>query len=177
VSEVSRAVRWSVVSAVAEAELTWLDADTPSLHGSGYSDWVVLRRPTRFLGFSSLQWGRARFGDEAFVYGALDFADGRLWRFGLRAAAGRTPLAIPVESVVTGEGRTDVSFGRDGLLALEPLRVLHDGPALDSARFPQAVERALVRAANGAAFETRWVSRARLGDRSGLALHERVSFG
>jgi hypothetical protein len=74
------------------------------------------------------------------------------------------------------EGVT-VSAGTAGAVELDRGRVLHDGPALDGERFPSPVTRGLVALVSPKMTETRWVRRARRGEKRGWALHERVRFG
>src|SRR5206468_9592333 len=93
------------------------------------------------------------------LFTALEFASGRTW-----SRAGRwqgRELQPQGDAVELGEGHA-------------PIRVLHDGPGLDRARFPAAATRFVARALTGALHERRWLARPA---RSGWAVHERVSFG
>jgi len=127
--------------------------------GTGYCDWVELRRPPRLLGMRRLRWGHVHLPSETVVFTALEFASGRTW-----SRVGRwqgRELQPPSGAVELGEGHT-------------PIRVLHDGPGLDRARFPAAATRFVARALTGPLHERRWLARPA---GSAWAVHERVSFG
>ncbi len=152
-----RAMEWRVL--IPRASVVGRAAGR-ELRGTGYCDWVDLRRPPRLLGMRRLRWGRVHLPSETVVLTALEFASGRTW-----SRAGRwqgRELQPHRGAAELGEGQA-------------PVRVLHDGPGLDRARFPAAATRFVARALTGALHERRWL--ARPGGGSGWAIHERVSFG
>lgn len=163
---------WQV--SVAGAPVTFFE-NGRTLTGRGYADQVELTRPPRLLGLRRLQLGRIHLPDRAVVFGEVELA-GERWtqvsdwngarlRFGEEAPnpSGRG-LRVPAPR---------------GEVRLEPLRVLYAGDALAQERVPHAATRLASRLTNGAATETRWVSRAVPADDgpAGMAVHEVIHFG
>ncbi len=146
------------------------------LRGTGYCDWVDLRRPPRLLGMRRLRWGRVHLPSKTVVFTALKFASGRTW--GRVARWHGRQLQPHGGAVELGEGqeagRLGIPEGDTGLLAFAPIHLLHDGPGLDRARFPAAPTRLVARALTGALYERRWLASSA---GSGWAVHEAVSFG
>ena len=151
-------LHWSVKAACSDAVLRIGDRE---LRGRGYADWVELGRPPRSLGLARLDWGRAHVGDEVVVWNRVTRADGGAWTGALGVAASIDEAGLP----------------RD--VELDGGRVLHEGPALDEARFPSPITRALASLLSPPMHETRWVSRARIAGLPGRgwAVHELVHFG
>ncbi|MGW0229982.1 hypothetical protein ACWDWO_16835 [Actinopolymorpha singaporensis] len=185
---ISSRVHWHVAVPSARAEVSWDDKGSGAatrLAGFGYSDWVWLRLPPRLLGLRRLQWGRVHLPDRTVVFNTVDRSNGARWARVAEWRVGGDPR--PVEIFVDGAPRTDRPHGEPGAwtipapggaVALEPLRVLHEGEPLDTDRFPDMFERWGSRVANGRADEIRWLSTARdAAGTTGMAVHESVRFG
>jgi hypothetical protein len=158
-------LRWSVKVARAEAEGRWMnDPARPVLRGTGYADWVEIDRPLRAIGLRRVRWGRVHFPDSTLVFDAVDLRGGRTWQ---RAARWSSDTAVDVPCPPP--------------LDFHPVRALHVGDAIDAARFPRTLDRAVSIAMTGAAVEERRLDRARDHDSTGggeaWALHEEVRFG
>ncbi len=175
------AIDWSVVTARAESEGDLrTDARRSRWRGTGYADWVEVRRPTRMLGLGLLQWGRLHLPDETIVFNGVRLRSGQQWKrvarwsaagaqeeadFAVRHADGAMMLVLPSADprpVHVVDGRT-----------------LHSGDPIDPQRFPGIFERTLSSVITGRALEDRQVGRARRpGARaSGWAVYETVRFG
>ena len=173
---------WSVRFARAEAEARWLgNPARPHLRGIGYADWVDLRRLPRRLGLRRLDWGRIHWPNQTtFLFNAIHFRDS--------PTAYRTAWWSP-GGFFASEHHFAVIEATDAMhlmlpdevITLRPVRVLHQGPALDPTRFPHRLERLVARATAGPVRETRWLSRAEgsslPSSEAGWAIHERVYFG
>ena len=168
------AMDWRVL--IPRAKVTGRHGAWGELAGTGYCDWVDIRRPPRLLGMRRLRWGRVHLPSETVVFTALEFDSGRMWSRTGRWC-GRELLADG-DAVQLGEGheagRVWISETNNGLLAFAPVRVLHDGPGLDRARFPAAPTRLVARALTGPLHERRWLASS---SGSGWAVHELVCFG
>jgi hypothetical protein len=152
-------VSWTVEVGRAQARATWYEGGTSrSLTGCGYADRVVLDRPPRLLGLSQLRWGRAHLPQSTVVWNALTPREGPAWE----------------RSICWRDGEDGRESPGVSPLALRAVRVLHEGRALDPARFPSRGERWLTRLLSGEVVEQRQLSRV---DGGGWALHERVTFG
>lgn len=179
-------LEWRVLAARTSA-CTRGAASLAGISGIGYVDWVRIARPIRSLGLRDLRWGRAHLPSSTFVFNAIEFADGTRW-----SRAVRWPRLIDAPGTVSNE----VEIGTDGIgrislgpqaLKLEPERLLSRGSSFARDRFPNLVDRAVVRVVGGRARERRWIGSARLdvsaaGEPSlepepGSAVYERVQFG
>lgn len=171
------ALSWQVVTPAADASVRWLDGGGQTLCGSGYADWVVLRRPTRALGLRTLRWGRALVGTRQVVFARVVFRSGESWSQALSCDGDGEVRPLALRSVDSTSTETVVEFDDGEVLELAPIRALHEGSAFDGQRFPNAAERGVLRLASGRVAETRWVSRAGMAGSTGLGLHEAVEFG
>jgi hypothetical protein len=172
-------VEWSVVEARAPAELAWRGG---AMRGTGYADRVEIRRPPCAIGLRRLEWGRAHAGRESVVYSAMDLRSGASWK---RAAHWTAGSPGPTEherfdlEASPGRGRIALSPGSAGEMrfALGPPCVLHSGLAMDGRRFPDLVERGIVRLLSGRIVESRARRAARGSGGEGWMLGETVWFG
>ncbi len=160
----------------------------PDLTGTGYVDWVELRRPTRWLGVRELEWGRVHLPESTLIFTGVRSRSDAWWR---RVAhwpdlGYGAPLVMDDFDRADRENAVRIAFPRqDGPVlpdfVLQPERVLHGGSAIDPARSPGFFERLAFRLVTGPSDETRWISRARLAEGAdtiaGVALHEVVRFG
>ncbi|HTQ06188.1 MAG TPA: hypothetical protein VMI54_20140 [Polyangiaceae bacterium] len=170
------AVSWCVKSASGRAEARFSETSGRApLVGQGYADWVVLRQPTRKLGFERVEWGRAHVGKETLVWNRIRGERGDDWTRVLSLGAERRE-ARELSLAEHDRGVTVVAHGAPPL-ELDRGRVLHAGPALDRERIPSSLARGVATLVSPKMTETRWVRRARRGDAEGWALHERVYFG
>jgi hypothetical protein len=152
-------ISWTVEVGRAHTRATWYEGGAArSLTGCGYADRVVLDRPPRALGLSTLSWGRAHLPRTTVVWNALTPREGPQWR----------------RSMCWRDGEEGCESPDFSPLPLRRERSLHEGPALDPSRFPSRGERWLTRLLAGDVVEHRELSRV---DGGGWALHERVTFG
>ena len=178
---IGRSLEWSVELARAQVTARWPEATgRPTLRGLGYSDRVRLTRLPNRLGLSSLRWGRVHLPDETLVFTRARFRSGHGWSEAIRWADGAGKLAVTRFEIEDLDERVLVSLpGRS--VTLTPVRVLHEGPAIDSTRFPHALSRLAMRTLAGPTHETRWLARAeaagREPGRKGWAIHEHVLVG
>jgi hypothetical protein len=126
-----------------------------------------------------LRWGHLHLPSETIVFTDLRFASGQSWS---RVAHWHGAESQPGDGVVVAldeAGGVRVGAGGAEPLALLPIRLLHDGPALDHARFPTAALHLAVRAVAGSLHERRWLARSAesRGPGAGWCLHEVVRFG
>lgn len=167
---------WSVLVPRARARLTI--ENVGDWEGLGYVDWVTLSRPTRFLRFHELTWGRAHLANTTVVFTALDLADRRTWHVGaVWTKRSRTPVIV--SDIATGldsDGSGQVKVGH-ATLALHTERVLHAGDAFGPDRVSKPLDRLVVRAIAGRTSERRWLGTAELDGDEGRAVYERVYFG
>ncbi len=173
---------WSVRFARSQAEARWLgNPARPRLCGAGYADFVDLRRLPRSLGLQRLDWGRIHWPNQTtFLFNALRFRDGGAWqRMAWWSPNGFYASDHPF-AFVEADGAMHLMLP-DEVITLRPVRVLHEGPALNPTRFPHRLERLIARAAAGPVRETRWLSQAEgsplTPSEPGWAIHERVFFG
>jgi hypothetical protein len=180
-ARIGRSLDWSVEFARARVTARWPGGSgRPTLRGVGYADRVRLGRLPRRLGLSSLRWGRVHLPDETLVFTAVRFRSGDGWSEAISWSDSSRKLSVTRFDIEDLDERVLVEMpGRS--LALRPVRVLHEGPAIDSLRFPRAFERLAVRSLAGPTQEIRWLARAERPDRQpgedGWAIHERVLFG
>ena len=178
---IGRALEWSVELARARVTAKWPEVTgRPTLRGLGYADRVRLTRLPDRVGLSSLRWGRVHLPDETVVFTRARFRSGRVWSEAIRWSYGSRRLAMTRFEIEDIDERVLVSLpGRS--VTLTPVRVLHEGPAIDSTRFPCALNRLVMRTLAGPIHETRWLARAeRPGcepEADGWAIHEHVLFG
>ena len=178
---VCRGLSWRVLGARAAAvvELT-RNGSAKHFSGIGYSDWVDMRRPTRWLDLAKVEWGRFHVPDGTFVYSRIANEHGESWQ---RALSIRSGNRIETTSVtLEGDAASLVCRSERTELVLSPTRVLHDGPVLDAQRLPGAFERRMSELMTGPAAERRVVGRARRsattgGSALGWGIAESVSFG
>jgi len=176
-------LRWCVKLARARVHVRDLRGPGDVFSGTGYADWVELARMPRGLGLLQLDWGRVHLPGASVIYTALERSRGPAFRSATFWPRGGTPRAIEQfslsECAQTGTQRLRLEQ-RGGALELElrPERALHQGSAVDAARFPSRIERGLSRAVAGPTRERRWLSRARCAELgAGFAVHESVRFG
>lgn len=156
------------------------DDSRKELHGTGYADWVELGRWTRRFKMRKLQWGRVHMPEETIVFNAVTFQTGSTWQSIVKISSGSPP--VPLQGFDTRWEKRNVQLRletSDSTYLLRPVRVLHQGPAIDRERFPGRLEHAIFRAITGPNFETRWLSRVSRVDNAaadGWALHEEVTF-
>ena len=173
-------LQWTVEVARAAARAEWSANGTPhTLIGTGYADRVTLTRPPRALGISRLRWGRVHLPHATIVFNALEPVRGASWRRALYWPDTDGPREWCDVDVAGDDLRTRVTWPAG--TSLEPLdlrreRVLHEGAALDGARFPSRAERWLTQILSGPLRETRQLSRVE-GAAPAWALHETVAFG
>jgi hypothetical protein len=162
---------WQVLARGAEARLTLARGEV--LIGSGYADYVEMTRPPRALGLLQVEWGRGHAGADGFVFTRATFRDGKVFASALEV---EKPCA---EWRLSARRETGIDLQLPGgAVTLQNTRVLHEGSALDRARFPGACERLLARFLSGKVQETRWLARAEFASGSSAwALHERVLLG
>lgn len=162
---------WSVKLGRGHARASW-GGRRPDLHGTGYVDFVELTRPTRWLGFETLTWGRFHLPGRTVVFDELQLATGDVWR------PARTWPGVESETRTDiGEGRATVDLG-DEHLTLRAHRVLHRGNAFDPDRIPSPVDRAVCQMVGGPHHEVRWFGTATTADgTTGPGLWEQVHFG
>jgi hypothetical protein len=167
---------WSVKLARGHARASW-DGRRPDLVGTGYVDFVELTRPTRWLGFETLTWGRFHLPGRTVVFDELQLASGDVWR-PARVWPGDERTAAPSETrAELGEGQGIVQLGGERL-ELQAHRVLHRGDAFDPDRIPSPVDRAVCQMVGGPHHEVRWFGTATAADGTvGHGLWERVHFG
>lgn len=174
----SQDVDWSVNAAAIEISIEIIrEGRRQALNGRGYADLTELSRIPRRLGIRQLDWGRIHWPDATVVFDEVRFVDGRLWkRLGRWSAEGFTETQYFNLEMGDAAPRLKLS---DRFLNFDTLRVLHAGPALDAARFPNPFERLLIRSTSGRIAETRWLSRVYdpLLLAPGMAIHEHVVFG
>ncbi len=183
----SASLEWSVRVPHADVAASWSgDIARPDMNGTGYIDLVDLRRPTRWCGVRDLEWGRVHLTDCSVVFVGIRSPGGTPWRrVALWHHGAGTALELDRFQLEQRNGNFQLGFpARDSPLAaveLRPVRVLHEGLAVDRARLPGFIERLGLRLISGRTNETRWLSRAQPADRdtsrSGFALHEVVRFG
>jgi len=170
--EVSPALSWQVLLHARKARITG-SSGISERSGAGYSDRVEMTAPPRTLGLAELAWGRGGRDGRGFVFTRAQFRDGRTFQSALVDGNESSALALNrlgTERLQLGSG--PASF------ELRDERVIHEGPALDVARFPSRAERWLARALSGPMQEVRALARFVAADGSdGFALHERVQFG
>lgn len=163
---------WRVLASGAPARARGVSGEGEVL-GTGYADYVEMTRPPRALGLRSVEWGRGYAGEESFVFTQARFGDGRVFA----SALGDGQASSQLELLGSGSGDLDLRLDQ-GRITLRNQRVLHEGSALDSARFPRLPERALARLCSGPIHEMRWLARASFpSGATALALHERVRLG
>lgn len=155
-----KGLSWHVLGARARAvvELARGGA-TRRFAGTGYSDWVELTKPTRFLGLSRLEWGRFHLPDRTFVFSCVRKADGETWQRTL-SITGENRLESAQVTLEDTSGSL-VCRGSGAELVLSSPRVLHDGPVFDAERLPGTLERRLSELITGPAEERRIVGRTR----------------
>jgi hypothetical protein len=176
-------VRWTVEIARADARAEWTEGgQRRTLAGTGYADRVQLDRPPRWLGLSTLRWGRVHLPYATVVFNALDSTAGASWGRVLCWPESGAAREWPDVSVKGEMDWTRVAWPASSAhqaLRLRTERVLHAGPALDPGRFPARTERWLTWGLSGAVSETRQLSRVEgpAGTEPGWALHETVRFG
>lgn len=178
---------WTVRIPRAACEGRWVDRPGGSvLHGTGYADWVELRRLTRSFAMRRLQWGRLHLEDESVVFNVVQFRSGAEWRRLVRVAAGGTATSTDDFAAAWDDDGLHLrpagqaAAARPASYGIRPQRVLHEGPAIDRARFPGRIERRVFSAITGPNHETRWLSRVYRDEEpaaSGWAVHEEVAFG
>jgi hypothetical protein len=174
------AMAWRVLIPRAVVAGGWSGPGEPGgLWGTGYCDWVELRSAPRLLGMRLLHWGHLHLPSETIVFTDLRFASGQRWS---RAAHWHGAESQPGAGVVVAlDEAGGVRVGASGAepLALLPIRLLHDGSALDHARFPSAGLRLAVRVVAGSLHERRWLARSAEASSpgAGWCLHEVVRFG
>ena len=187
-------LHWRGVVPRADAVARWPgDPSRHCLRGTGYADWVELRRTPRRLDLSLVEWGRVHLPAETLVFTGVSLRRGGGWRR-LLTWSGDAPTPREYTNFrlrrLGNTTRPDVRFdlelpfaAREGVrhLTLEPRRRIHRGPALDGARFPALSERLGTRLLVGRIRETRYLSRAVAqpgrGGAPAWALHEWVRFG
>jgi hypothetical protein len=175
-------LQWTVEVARADARAEWSgNGAPPTLIGTGYADRVTLRRPPRALGISRLRWGRVHLPHATIVFNALEQARGASWRRALYWPEAEEPCGWGDVDVAGDDVHTRLTWPAASSLAplhLRRARVLHEGAALDGARFPSRAERWLTQALSGPLRETRQLSRVESGAFApAWALHETVAFG
>jgi hypothetical protein len=175
----ARGLHWAVINARTRARVVWSEAgNTREERGEGYADWVEIERPTRLLHLDSLRWCRVHLPDETIVLEHLETEDGRRWDTGIRWTLGASrPTAITPRTSSERDGVWHSQLDDVAVLAIEAERVLHAGDAFDDDRLPRAVDRAVCKVLGGQTWERRWIGRATLGEREGVALFEQVWFG
>lgn len=165
---------WSVLTPRARASVEVIrGSGARHFVGSGYADWVAMTRPPRWLGISRLQWGRAHCPGEALVFVRIDADRRPVWQRTLRLGPGDARIE-------RADAQDTPAVEHPASWSLRPPeRVLHRGHALEAARFPGALERALSRAVGGTLLEqrvlARWVA-TQNESAPGWALSERVEF-
>jgi len=161
---------WQIVAGSGESRLA--HADGVVLSGSGYADYVEMTRPPRALGLRTVEWGRGHVGSEGFVFTRATFRDGSVFQSALDAGRQCGDWRLDRDSEKT---LVDLP---SGAVELWNERLLHEGSALDRARFPALGERLVAQLCSGRVHERRWLARARFpSGASGWALHERVALG
>jgi hypothetical protein len=162
---------WQVLAGSAEARLTLGQGER--LSGAGYADYVEMTRPPRALGLRTVEWGRGHVGAEGFVFTRATFRNGSVFASAL--ANGQPCVGWQLHR--RADAGVDVELA-GVTLALANERILHEGSALDAARFPQTGERLVARLCSGDVEETRWLARATFASgASAWALHEHVRLG
>lgn len=152
-----------------------------AVEGTGYADWVELGRAPRTLGLGSLEWGRLHLAAGTFIYSDVACANGSRWRPALWWPVAGAPRSIERWSLEAGDGagaRRITARDLGATFDMQVVHELHGGDAVDAARFPARLERALSGALAGPIRERRWLSRANsnaFGE--GWAVHESVRFG
>ncbi len=143
------------------------------LAGSGYADEVALGRPPRALGLRRIRWGRVHLGDSSLVFNHVVLRGGKTWQ----AASDGTTWSAEVELVDTPLGLVAVRH-RASRLTFKPGRMLHEGVAIDRARFPGRLSRGLARVLGGPIEEQRRLSSVE-DERGieGMSLYEDVRLG
>ena len=165
------ALRWSVKLARGNAVARFSDG-RPDLHGTGYVDFVELVRPTRWLGFDKLCWGRLHLPGRTVVADELTRVDGTAWRPGASWPGCEAKSRFEIED---GSGSVRVGGQR---YELSPRRVLHAGDAFDPRRIPSVTDRTVCQLVGGPHFETRWFGEVHSEDgERGWGLWEQVHFG
>lgn len=165
-------VCWSVLSAKGKASARGSLCGA-GLSGTGYCDKVTLNRWPRTLGLSRIQWGRLHTRAESAVFNRVTLTDGTIWQSNGNGRGDSSDFALEqTEEKLTG------IRSHTGVYRLCAGRVLHEGAAVDAARFPSPALRALARLLTGPVFERRVLSSATFEDRTtGVVLHEDVRFG
>ncbi len=175
-------LKWQVLVPRAAVRARWSPGSRRAdLSGEGYADWLELRRPPRRLGLAAVAWGRVHLPAETLVFIHLTLCSGSRWQRAARWTGGE-PWAtdeFALESAATGLVLRAPAAGAGGII-LAWGRVLHQGAALDAARFPSYWRRLLARWLAGPIVETR-----RASPLAGLAgspdricaVHEVVRFG
>lgn len=172
---------WSVDFARADIAVRWpSDSNRPALAGTGYADLVELRRLPRRLRLRRLDWGRIHLDRGTAIFTSTRFLNGTNWQRLIWWELGAEPLEHESFHMEQGDASTLIAI--PGLsLHLDPVRLLHSGPAISRDRFPSSVERWLTTAAAGSLRESRKLSRAVATGPdwtdSGWAVHETVIFG
>ena len=134
------------------------------IEGTGYAELLTMTIPPWSLPWDSLRWGRAHVGERALVWLELE---GQGQRQSLLFADDETPDLIQVDRErVLGAGGEELLLEdhrliRQGTLGKNVLAILPDAATLFPGRLIGMME-------------TKWLSRARIGNARGFAIHELV---
>jgi hypothetical protein len=167
----ARALAWQVLidQGAAGARLVADGRARFALTGSGYADEVNLGRPPRALGLRRIRWGRAHVAQSSLVFNELCFEERPPWKACWDGSSWSSDFTL----IDGSNGLVEVARKGDRL-RLSGDRDLHEGPAVDRARFPGTTERLVARAFTGRIAEVRRLSNAERGSDRGAALHEDV---
>jgi hypothetical protein len=150
------------------------------MRGFGYVDFVRLKRLPWMLRLARLDWGRIHGESSACVFNVVQLRNGARWGRYSYWSDGEQREEGPVVAIQYADASLRISLPNKEI-DLAPLRVLHDGPAVDPERFPNPVRRHLTRLVMGPIREKRWLSRPAVptgtSSENAYAIHESVVFG
>jgi hypothetical protein len=163
---------WRVLVGSGDAEARGIAGPQRRMCGRGYSDWISFGRSPRRMGIGRVQWGRAHVGTRSIVFNRVTMASGATWQTTWDGQEWSTDLQL-----IEKEGRLAEVHAGTHVVAVDAVRVLHQGDALDRERMPHRSQRAVARALAGPIREVRLLSKAALEGAAGVALHEDVRLG